>query len=254
MGKSEKRFYAVVKGRTPGIYRTWYGPDGAQAQVGSFPGALYKGFASFEEASDYLKSGGVHGFPGRSSEKHPDAQAKQQPSAMSREESSNGIEIYADGGCLNNPGPGGYGVVIVRDGEKKELSGGYRHTTNNRMELSAVITALITIKEECNKPVTVYTDSRYVVDGMTKGWARKWRRNNWMRDARQCAENIDLWAKLLDLSEECKPEFRWIKGHAGHTENERCDVLAKRAASGSNLPPDSAYEKGETKICPPVLF
>ncbi len=164
------------------------------------------------------------------------------------------ITIYSDGGCINNPGPGGYGVVIIDGGKRTELSGGFRLTTNNRMELMGIIMGLKSLGRKSGRQVTVYTDSRYVINGITKGWARKWRNNDWMRDAKHRAENIDLWAILLDLCDIYTPKFIWVKGHAGNVENERCDVLAGRSALQADLPADLAYEKGKTAIEQPTLF
>ena len=134
------------------------------------------------------------------------------------------VYIYSDGACSGNPGPGGYGVILRCDGREKEISGGEPHTTNNRMELSGVIAGLEALKFPCR--VVLQTDSRYVVDGIEKGWAKSWRRNNWIKSDRKPALNKDLWEKLLDLLEVHEVSFVWIKGHAGHEENERCDRLA----------------------------
>lgn len=134
------------------------------------------------------------------------------------------VMIFSDGACSGNPGPGGYGVILRCDGYEKELSGGEPHTTNNRMELLGVITGLEALKYPCR--VTVQTDSRYVVDGIEKGWARSWRKNGWIKSDKKPALNSDLWGKLLDLLEIHEVRFTWIKGHAGHPENERCDRLA----------------------------
>ncbi|MGE5498299.1 MAG: ribonuclease HI [Syntrophothermus sp.] len=149
------------------------------------------------------------------------------------------VLIYTDGGSLGNPGPGGYGVVIVYKDRRKELSGGYILTTNNRMELTAAIVGLSELKMRCR--VTLYTDSQYVVNGISKGWARKWKANGWKRNKTDPAINIDLWDKLLSITEKHEVEFRWLKGHAGHPENELCDRLAKAAAAGSDLPVDTGY-------------
>lgn len=134
------------------------------------------------------------------------------------------VEIYTDGACSGNPGPGGYGAVLKFNGIVKELSGGDAHTTNNRMELSAVIAALSALKEPCE--VVLTSDSKYIIDAITKGWAKKWRSNGWKRNSKEKALNPDLWEKLLDLLEVHKVTFVWVKGHAGHPENERCDSLA----------------------------
>ena len=134
------------------------------------------------------------------------------------------VEIFTDGACSGNPGPGGYGAILRYGEHIKELSGGEEQTTNNRMELTAVITALEALKEPCL--VILTTDSKYVVDGIEKGWAKSWRENGWKKKDKKPALNPDLWGKLLDLLEVHEVKFNWVKGHAGHPENERCDELA----------------------------
>lgn len=134
------------------------------------------------------------------------------------------VQIFSDGACSGNPGPGGYGVILRCEGYEKELSGGEPHTTNNRMELLGVITGLEALKYPCR--VIIQTDSRYVVDGIEKGWARSWRKNGWIKSDKKPALNSDLWERLLNLLEIHEVRFTWIKGHAGHPENERCDRLA----------------------------
>ena len=151
------------------------------------------------------------------------------------------IVIHTDGGASGNPGPGGWGAVLEWGEHRKELSGGYRLTTNNRMELTAAIRALEALKKPCN--VTLYSDSQYVVHGMTKGWALRWRANGWMRNKKEPAVNSDLWSKLLDLDDQHDVQWRWLRGHAGHRENERADRLAVAAAKGNDLPADEAYER-----------
>ena len=134
------------------------------------------------------------------------------------------VYIFSDGACSGNPGPGGYGVILRCDGKEKELSGGEAHTTNNRMELMGVITGLEALKYPCR--VTIQTDSRYVVDGIEKGWAESWKKRGWVKSDKKPALNSDLWGRLLDLLKVHEVSFTWIKGHAGHEENERCDRLA----------------------------
>ena len=134
------------------------------------------------------------------------------------------VTIYTDGACSGNPGPGGWGAILSARGVKKELSGGERETTNNRMELTGVIRGLEALKYPCE--VTLTTDSRYVVDSVTKGWVYGWKKRGWIKSDKKPALNVDLWEKLLPLLEKHKVEFVWVKGHAGHPENERCDRLA----------------------------
>jgi ribonuclease HI len=150
------------------------------------------------------------------------------------------VTIYTDGACLGNPGPGGYGVVLLHGDYRKELSGGYRLTTNNRMELTAAIKGLAALKKPCEGEL--FSDSAYVVNAVEQGWARRWRANGWHRPNKQRAENRDLWEELLKLYERHRIRFKWIKGHAGHAENERCDQLALQAARQPNLPADTVYE------------
>lgn len=143
------------------------------------------------------------------------------------------VIIYTDGACSGNPGPGGYGVVLLFNGHRKELSGGAAHTTNNRMEIMAVIEGLTALKEPC--AVSLYSDSRYVVDAVEKGWASKWERNNWMRNSRDKAENADLWQILLSLLHKHKVKMIWVKGHNANRENERCDRLAREFIKNGKL-------------------
>lgn len=146
------------------------------------------------------------------------------------------IRIYTDGAAKGNPGPGGYGVILKYNDHVKELSQGYRLTTNNRMELLAVITGLEAIKKE-GIPVTIYSDSEYVVNAVEKGWIWGWEKKNFSN-----RPNADLWKRYIPLHKKFNPKFIWIRGHAGHPENERCDYLAVKAASGTNLMVDHNYE------------
>lgn len=134
------------------------------------------------------------------------------------------VLMYTDGACSGNPGPGGFGTILKYGKHEKEISGGESVTTNNRMELSAVIAGLKALKEPCK--VSVYSDSKYVVDAVNLGWAEKWKKNGWKRSNKEPALNIDLWEKLLALINIHNVSFHWVKGHAGHPENERCDALA----------------------------
>ena len=150
------------------------------------------------------------------------------------------VTIYTDGACTGNPGPGGYCAILQYGGHRRELSGGFRRTTNNRMELMAAIKALEVLKKPCQ--VTLVSDSEYVVNGITKGWARGWRSKGWLRSGKT-VPNWELWRRLLELCESQSVRFEWVRGHAGHVENERCDALAVAAAGGSDLPADFGYEQ-----------
>jgi len=154
------------------------------------------------------------------------------------------VEAWTDGACSGNPGPGGYGVVLRWNGHERELSGGYRKTTNNRMEILAVIATLESLSEPC--AITIHSDSQYVVNAINQGWARKWRANGWMRNRKEEALNPDLWTRLLDLLDRSghKVKLNWLRGHSGHAENERADRLAVAALAGNDLDVDSVYERG----------
>ncbi|MBN2372755.1 ribonuclease HI [bacterium] len=246
MEKRKKSHYAVVRGQRPGIYDKWYGVDGAEAQVRGFTNALYEGFYSLEDAKGwwrqfndtepqiYFEKRRLRPSSGKSRSTHskiPDSPLK-----------AGKVVIYTDGGCIKNPGPGGYGAILLYGSHRKEVSAGFRLTTNNRMELMACIEGLKQLRQK--SPVVIYSDSKYLVNGIMKGWAKSWRARGWMRNEIDRAENADLWAQLLDLCDKHDVEFVWIRGHAGNMENERCDLLAFEAASKPGLPPDNAYETG----------
>ena len=151
------------------------------------------------------------------------------------------MTIYTDGACIGNPGPGGYGVVLLYQNRRKELFGGFRKTTNNRMEIMAAIVGLEFLKEKCR--VMLYSDSAYLVKAMSEGWAQRWRANDWKRNKRERALNPDLWKRLLQLCEHHEVEFIWVKGHGASSENARCDELAVQAAQQPDLPIDKGYDK-----------
>ena len=140
------------------------------------------------------------------------------------------VQIFTDGACKGNPGPGGWGAILRMGDHEKELSGGEAQTTNNRMELTAAIRALTALKEPCT--VTLHTDSKYVIDGITK-WIHGWRRNNWINSQKKPVLNTDLWRELATASDVHKVDWQWVKGHAGHAENERADRLASAAAEAA---------------------
>ena len=137
------------------------------------------------------------------------------------------VQIYTDGACSGNPGPGGYGAILRCDGREKELSGGEPHTTNNRMELLGVIRALEALKEPC--VVELWSDSKYVIDGLSKGWAEGWRKRGWVKSDKKPALNPDLWERLLNLTERHDMRYHWVKGHAENPYNNRCDARAVAA-------------------------
>jgi len=154
------------------------------------------------------------------------------------------IKLYSDGGAEPNPGKGGFGLIMSYKGIKREFSQGYELTTNNRMELLGVIYGLERLKTK--SVVHVFTDSRYVIDGIEKGWAERWKSKNWYRTRTEKASNYDLWGRLLTLiSAHQEVVFNWVKGHAGHQENERCDELAFEALNGSNLQVDIGYQPNQ---------
>lgn len=151
------------------------------------------------------------------------------------------VIIYTDGACSGNPGPGGYGAVLLFGDRRLELSGGYKSTTNNRMELLAVITALERLTRPCK--VTLYSDSQYVVDAITKRWVYSWQSKGWRKADKKPALNVDLWQRLLPLLEKHDVEFRWVRGHNNNVENERCDRLAVFASQGPDLEIDTGYKR-----------
>lgn len=229
---ASKKYYAIASGRTPGIYDNW---PAAQAQVMGYPGAKFKGFATRAEAEAWVKNP-VYSQSAAGEKKTGDVR----PTKGETSPQSGEVTIYTDGGARYNPGPGGYGIVQIYNGERKELSGGYKRTTNNRMELMGCIVALREL-EYRDKPVTLYSDSSYVVNGIVKGWAKSWRKRGWIKSDQKPAINPDLWAELLDLVQELNVTFKWVKGHAGNPMNERCDELAVASARRDGLPVDVGY-------------
>lgn len=151
------------------------------------------------------------------------------------------IKLYSDGGAEPNPGKGGFGLILKHAHHYKEVSQGFQETTNNRMELLGVITGFEKLKHQSE--VHIYTDSKYVVDGIEKGWAKRWRSNNWYRNKKEKALNPDLWERLLDHISKHRVKFFWVKGHNGHRENERCDLLASKAIRNKELLVDEGYIK-----------
>jgi len=152
------------------------------------------------------------------------------------------VVAFTDGACSGNPGPGGYGVILLWNSHRRELSRGYRKTTNNRMEILAVIACLESLTEPCE--IEIHSDSQYVVNAIEQGWAQRWRSNGWKRNKKERALNPDLWERLLNLLPKHKVRLTWLRGHAGHAENERADQLAVAALKASDLAIDEIYERG----------
>ena len=252
----KRKFYAVRSGHKRGIYRTW---EECRKQVEGYSNAVYKGFFTLRDAEEFLDGGRA---------------AKASPSGMLEIENAitiprflpgpaasgaKHVVIYADGACAGNPGPGGYGVVVLHGGQRRELSAGFRLTTNNRMEILGCIAGLRALKECCD--VTIYSDSKYVVNAMAKSWALKWRKQGWKRKdetgAFKDVRNPDLWAQMLELCDKHRVRFSWVRGHDGNEGNERCDQLARAAAAG-RLGIDVFYEStppdiGLSNTAGPVL-
>jgi len=241
---AKKKYYAVAAGRSTGIFTQWFGEGGAEKLVRGYAGAVYKGFPTIEEARAFIRDNeGKKRKPRTAAKKRTPGRSRSKDPHKAPDPIKPGqIVMYTDGGALGNPGPGGYGAVILQNGKTKELSKGYRHTTNNRMELMAVVAALSAIKKASS--IVLHSDSKYVINGITKGWAKKWKANGWKKADKSPALNPDLWDQLLKLCDRHDVEFRWVKGHAGIAGNERCDELAVQAASGSKLAVDRVYEKG----------
>jgi ribonuclease HI len=152
------------------------------------------------------------------------------------------VIIYTDGACLGNPGPGGWAAVLVYGEHRKEISGGFRLTTNNRMEITAAIEVFKILKTNKRRKVVLYSDSRLLTNAFNLGWIDRWQASGWMRNKREPVLNIDLWKRLVAAVAKHDVEFCWVEGHSGNIENELCDRLSKDAASKSGLPPDHGYE------------
>jgi ribonuclease HI len=153
------------------------------------------------------------------------------------------VELFTDGACRGNPGPGGYGAVVKFGRHREEFSGGFRETTNNRMELMAAIVGLRALNRRCHVKLT--TDSQYLAEGLSKGWARRWRDNGWWHSANQRAANHDLWAVLLDLVARHEVTLLWTRGHAGNPDNDDCDRLARQAIDAPDAEDDEGYEQSK---------
>ena len=236
------KFYAVARGLNTGIFTSW--PE-AERQVKGFAGAIFKSFKTKQEALAFLEDPSY--TRPESSTKNVDSASKKKKTAEKQPARSdypeNTVVIYTDGGAIGNPGPGGYGVAF-ETGET--FCGGFNLTTNNRMELLAVIVALETLEGE-TRPIFLHSDSRYVVNGITKNWAKGWQRRGWKKSDGNPAMNPDLWQRLLDLLPDLNIRFVWVKGHAGDPLNEACDHLANSTARKSGLPDDTGYLRTKKK-------
>jgi ribonuclease HI len=244
MSDKKKQYYVVIKGRNPGLYAKWFGEGEAAEQILGYPEAVYKGFFTRDEAVNWLRGFSSDALtPNLKTllEESEDNSAQIDPIAELVKAGK--IVIFTDGSAMNNPGPGGYGVVLKYNRHRKELSGGFRLTTNNRMEIYACIAGLRALKQPSD--VVIVSDSKYVVESMNQGWARRWQSNGWRRNDKEKTENADLWAELLTLCDRHTVDFYWIKGHNSTKENERCDQLALAAAQGVNLPVDAGFEEKE---------
>jgi ribonuclease HI len=243
MAEKKKQYYIVVHGRRPGIYHQWFGEEGAAEQVEGFPEAIFRGFFTREEAMEWLGQFSRETLANLAPnllellDSLPPPPWPESPWALLK---AGKVLIYTDGSTIDNPGPGGYGVVLRYKRHRKKLSGGFRRTTNNRMELLACIEGLKALKRRSS--VVLFSDSKYIVNGMTKGWAERWQAKRWKLNDDQDVKNSDLWRQLVEMCYVQDVEFRWIRGHSGNPDNERCDQLAMAAAQGQNLATDVVYE------------
>ena len=216
---AKQKFYVVWEGVTPGVYTSW---TDCQLQIKGYEGAKYKSFDTREEAERALATS-PYAYIGKNAKKKSEKVSSETLPACVIDNS-----LAVDAACSGNPGPGGWGAVLrYRFNGKvyeKELSGGDASTTNNRMELTAFIEALRQLKEPCE--VRLCSDSQYVINGLEKGWARGWKRRGWKKSDGSPALNPDLWEQALEQEARHKITYVWVKGHAGHPENERCDQLA----------------------------
>jgi ribonuclease HI len=241
VGGLGKKIYAVVKGVQPGLYDDW---AKAAPNVQGFAGAVFKGFASLDEATDWFEE--RVGQPPQVFfvAAKPAANPINKTNLHAEALTEGKVVVYTDGGADPNPGPGGYGVVMLFGAPpktaRKELSAGFVRTTNNRMEIRACMAALSELKRPSD--VVIFTDSQYLANAIEKNWAMTWREKGWRLSNGEPAVNADLWAQLLELLERHTVAFVWVKGHAGTRENERCDALATRAMRGRMLLADEGFE------------
>lgn len=246
MSNKKKQYYVVVNGYEPGIYSRWFGVGEAAEQVENFPEAIFKGFYTREEAINWLKEFSIETLQQFAPNlmEYLDEETDSSPTlaaTVAELLKSEKVVIFTDGSANPKTGTGGYGIILKYKGHVKKLSGGFRKTTSNRMEIVACIEGLRALKQKSS--VVIFSNSLYVVNSISKGWARKWQVQGWMRNDRERAENSDLWVILLALCDHHHVEFRWVKGHNSTKENERCDQLAMEASQKRNLPVDEFIEK-----------
>lgn len=244
--KGEKNYYVVLRGIQPGVYTSWAGENGAEKQVKGYPGAQYKGFHNQAEAARWLRGLNLarEELPRQAAQLLAANTADTEVEALIQSAHEQGkVVLFSDGACIRNPGPGGYGAVLRFRNRRKEISGGYRRTTNNRMEIIACINGLKQLKHPSQ--VVVFSDSRYLVEAMNGGKALNWQAARWRRGGNQKVENADLWEELLSLCAVHQVEFFWLKGHAEYRENMRCDELATRAAQKAATNVDAGFEGKE---------
>lgn len=242
MGKKKKQYYLVVRGHKPGIYRNWFGEDGAEQQIKAYPDALFKGFYTEEQAFAWLRELGEEKIAAHAPNLLPYLKKTASTKKSTLDEKALGagkVVIYTDGSAMGNPGAGGCAAILRYGDHQKEIAQGFAQTTNNRMELMACIAALEKLEKESQ--ALIFSDSKYIVDAIEKKHAYRWRANRWMRSTSEKIANIDLWKKLLTLCDQHTVDFHWVRGHAGNSFNERCDFLAKKAANSSNLQVDQGY-------------
>jgi ribonuclease HI len=246
MSKTKKQYYIVIHGRKPGLYTEWFGDNGASKQVDGLTDAIYKGFYTKEDALHWLRE-----FSQETLQKYApnllDLVDYSVPLKIIDEDiellKGGKVIMHTDGSTLGNPGVGGYATILKFKDKEKEISGGFQNTTNNRMELMACIEGFRALKQKCS--VIVYSDSKYLVDSMTNGWAVKWRNNNWIKKDKHKVLNSDLWGILLELVEQHDVEFKWIRSHNIDKSNHRCDLLAKEASKKLDLEIDNGFNSEE---------
>lgn len=249
MSKEKKQFYVVVHGRQPGIYTEWSGDNGASKQVEGFTGAIYKGFFNKEDALQWLREFSEETLKTYAPnlldlvDYSTPVQVIDEDIELLKEDK---VVIHTDGCAMGNPGAGGFAVILRYKDKQKEISGGFQETTNNRMELMACIEGLRALKQKSS--VIVLSDSKYLVDSISNKWIYKWRNDKWIKSKNKKVPNADLWKILLELIEQHEIKFRWIRGHNIDKNNQRCDFLAREAATKLNLPLDSGFNQEDLQV------